>query len=207
LASYNSDVASNAASLQELRQHSCSQAVRLISCSSLLVQLGAGQLTQALQETLVAAVDAELLQPFAEGAVSAASPLQPAAAAGLLADAGCALAAAECSVPECWLARYAAVAGVLLPVASGDSCCRLSAAVCGLGCQLSPAWLRELQRQVSREWHSWAARPVDLRCLLTCAVVSVPQHTAETLHLVTGTWFCTSVYESALDPGLPAGRL
>jgi hypothetical protein len=33
-------------------------------------------------------------------------------------------------------------------VASGDSCCRLAAAVAGLGCQLSPAWLRELQRQV-----------------------------------------------------------
>jgi hypothetical protein len=153
LASYNSESVSDAASLQELRQHSASQAGRLISCCSLLVQLGAAQLPQALQVALAAAVDAELLQPFAEGAVSTASTLQPAAAAGLLADAGCALAAAHCTVPESWLARFAAVAGVLLPVASGDSSCRLSSAVCGLGCQLSPAWLRELQRQVRGAWH------------------------------------------------------
>jgi hypothetical protein len=152
LASYNSASASDVASLQELRQQSCSQAVHLISCNSLLVQLGAAQLPQPLQQALLAAVDAELLQPLVEGAVSAASPLQPGAAAAMLADAGCALAAAKCDVPENWLARYAGVAGVLLPVVSGDSCCRLCAAVAGLGCQVDAAWTRELQRQVRRDW-------------------------------------------------------
>ncbi|KAF6239170.1 hypothetical protein COO60DRAFT_1709176 [Scenedesmus sp. NREL 46B-D3] len=148
LTAYDSVSAGGAASLQQLRQQSSSQAARLIACSALLVQLGAATLPQGLLEALLAAVDVQLLLPFAEGAVSAASPLQPGTAASLLADAGCALAAAVCEVPQPWLARYAAVAGVLLPVASGDGCCRLAAAACGLGCQLSPAWLREAQRQL-----------------------------------------------------------
>ncbi|WIA31270.1 hypothetical protein OEZ86_001265 [Tetradesmus obliquus] len=198
LAAYDSNSGSDAASLQELRQQSCSASVRLIACSSLLVQLGAAALPQGLQEALVAAVDAQLLQPFADGAASAASPLQPAAAASLLADAGCALADGGCTeLPEGWLARYAAVAGALLPAASGDGCCRLAAAVAGIGCTLSSAWLRELTRQLDAKVASAGSSSI------CAALAGLGQLSARPSTLMANTLLAQTLPPASRSPSLP----
>lgn len=154
----NTTMTSTTPSSASLASHlhlAAAAAADLINSSYHLTQLG-HKLTPEHRQTLMTAVDQHVLQQCQRHA-SAVVSSSNSAAAELLGRAGVALlpgsssSSSSISLSPDWLKAFSDTLVLLLPSASGESCCHLAAAAAGHRCQISQSGLRLLQQQV-RGW-------------------------------------------------------